>query len=99
MADRRGELSFAEEPRAVVGVLQPAAQHFQRDAASGLDVFGFVDLAHAAAAEQTADAIRAPRLAVDELRTVRVQHGRAAARRHRRRIVQRRVRQRLGRRR
>ena len=60
MTDRRGELPFAEKARAVVTVLQTAAQHLQRDAAPGLEVLGFVDFAHAAAAEQPADAVRPP---------------------------------------
>ena len=71
MADRGGELSLAQEPRAFVGVLQAAAQHLERDPSPALDVLGFVDLAHPAAAEQTADAIRPPRLTVGELRHVR----------------------------
>jgi hypothetical protein len=95
MTDRRGELAFAQKPRALVGVLQPAPQHFQRDASSTVHVLGLVDLAHPAAAEQTSDAIRSPRLAVSELRYRRVRDGCASTRRHRQRIVQRGVRKRF----
>ena len=98
MADRGGELPLAQKPRAFVGVLQAAAQHLERNPSTALGVLGFVDLAHPAAAEQTADAIRSPGLTGGELEHVRRVRGRAEARRHRQRLVQRGVRQRLGRR-
>jgi len=84
MADRGRQLSFAEEPRAVVGILQPAAQHLQGNPASGLRVFGFVNLAHAALTEQPVNAVRAPHLAGGQALAVGAGRDRlATGRRHR----------------
>ena len=62
MADRCGELAFAQETRAVLRIGQPLTQDFERDAAALLDVLGFVDVAHAPTAQQPHNAIGAERL-------------------------------------
>ena len=96
MTDRCRELTLAQKAGALVRVVETPVQDFQRDAAPALDVLGLVDLAHAAAAEQAADAIRAPRLAGGQPWRVRVMPGRGAAGRHRQRLVQGGVRDGLG---
>ena len=62
-------------------------QDFEREATALLDVLGFVDIAHPAAAEQASDAIRAERLAGCEPRPGLRRVGRHAERRQRRRFV------------
>ena len=47
MAERRGELPFAQEPFALLVVAEPAAQDLHRDAPPALGFLGLVDLAHA----------------------------------------------------
>ena len=50
MTDGCGQLPFAQEPRTVLGALQPAAQDLERQPSSRRQLFRFEHLAHAAAA-------------------------------------------------
>ena len=60
MVERREDLGFPFEPGEAVRVLSKRlGQDFQRDVAIQLRVAGAVDLAHAAAAEERQDLIRA----------------------------------------
>ena len=83
MADRRRQLPLTEESRTVFGAPQRVAQDLQRQASSGLELLGLVDLAHPAAAEQPDDPIRPPDLPVHEAGCARprwIARGRDASR-------------------
>ena len=57
--DRGGEAALALEALPLALVAQALLEHLQRDVASALDLLGFVDEAHAAAAEHPAHPIAA----------------------------------------
>ncbi|MFM1943835.1 MAG: hypothetical protein RI897_2817, partial [Verrucomicrobiota bacterium] len=55
VVDFGGEAAFAQEALAHFGIIELVAELFQGDAASGGEVFGFVDGSHTAASEQADD--------------------------------------------
>ncbi len=57
MIDGGRQAAFAEEPLAGFGRIQSLAQHLKGHAAPVLQVLGFKDRAHAAAAEGARDAV------------------------------------------
>ncbi len=57
--DRRGEAALALEALALALVAEALLQHLERDAPPALDLLGFVDEAHAAAAEHPAHPVAA----------------------------------------
>ena len=71
VAERRRELTFAQEPGAVGVGREALAEDLERDAPAVRTVRRFVDFAHAAASQQAFDAVRAEVLAGVKARGVR----------------------------
>ena len=59
MVDARGEAAFTEKPLPQVRRIQLLPQHFQGDAATGGELFSFVNRAHSAAPEQSKQPVAA----------------------------------------
>ena len=59
MVDACGQATFAEKPLPHVRRIQLLPQHFQGDAATGGNLFSFVNRAHAAAPEQSKQPVAA----------------------------------------
>ena len=59
MVDLRGEAALAEKPLPHVRRIQLLLQHFEGDATPGGDLFAFVNGAHAAASEESKQAVAA----------------------------------------